>query len=153
MDGPGLIKKGYDRFFNGLFEIPRTFRFGQVIVCKPELIEELKNTRSAVASPEPWIDQVRILCFPTQVECCLETKGSEKLLQISHVMPGYFPAGGGWPAIAKTTPGVIRGTVHKHLDRYVPAMSEATLTQLRALEFNESGGKPPSLSLAIYLLI
>lgn len=69
-------------------------------------------------------------------------------------MPGYFPAGGGWPAIAKTTPGVIRGTVHKHLDRYVPAMSEAILTQLRALEFNESGGKlPPSLLLVKYLLI
>lgn len=59
VEGPGLIKRGYDRFFDGLFEIPRTFRFGQVIVCNPELIEELKNTGSAVASPEPWIDQVR----------------------------------------------------------------------------------------------
>ncbi|CAI7570728.1 unnamed protein product [Penicillium manginii] len=59
VDGPGLIKRGYDRFFDGLFEIPRTFRFGQVIICKPELIDELKNTGSAVASPEPWIDQVR----------------------------------------------------------------------------------------------
>lgn len=58
VDGPGLIRQGYARFSDGLFEIPRTFRFGQVILCKPELIEELKNTRSAVASPEPWIDQV-----------------------------------------------------------------------------------------------
>lgn len=57
-DGPELIKKGYSRFSDGLFEIPRTFRFGQIILCKPELIEELKNTRSTIASPEPWIDQV-----------------------------------------------------------------------------------------------
>lgn len=56
--GPGLIQEGYARFADGLFEIPRTFRFGQVILCKPELIEELRITRSAVASPEPWIDQV-----------------------------------------------------------------------------------------------
>lgn len=58
VDGPGLIREGYARFAEGLFEIPRTFRFGQVILCQPKLIEELKNTRSAVASPEPWIDQV-----------------------------------------------------------------------------------------------
>jgi hypothetical protein len=61
VNGPALIRDGYARFSNGLFEIPRTFRFGQVILCKPELIEELKNTRSAVASPEPWIDQVRVI--------------------------------------------------------------------------------------------
>ncbi|CAI7570738.1 unnamed protein product [Penicillium manginii] len=53
-------------------------------------------------------------------------------------MPGYFPPGGGWPAVAKTTPGVIRGTVHKHLDRYIPSMNEAIQTQLRALSFDES---------------
>lgn len=58
IDGPGLIKSGYARFSNSLFEIPRTFRFGQIILCSPKLIEELKNTRSAVASPEPWIEQV-----------------------------------------------------------------------------------------------
>lgn len=54
-------------------------------------------------------------------------------------MPGYFPKGGGWPAIAKTTPGVIRGTVYKHLNRYVPSMNEAILSQLRAFEYNDSG--------------
>ncbi|KAJ5103347.1 hypothetical protein N7532_003876 [Penicillium argentinense] len=118
VDGPGFIKIGYDRFIDGLFEVPRTFRFGQVIICKPSLIQELKNTRSAVASSEPWIEQ---------------------LLQISHTMPGYFPAGKEWPAIAKTTPGVIRGTVHKHLDRYVPTMNEAILTQIRALKFTTHG--------------
>jgi hypothetical protein len=59
VNGPALVKGGYDRFPDGLFEIPRTFRFGQVIQCKPELIEELKNTWSVVASPESWIDQVR----------------------------------------------------------------------------------------------
>ncbi|KAJ5389974.1 Cytochrome P450 [Penicillium cataractarum] len=114
VNGPALIKDGYARFSNGLFEIPRTFRFGQVILCKPELIEELKNTRSAVASPEPWIDQ---------------------LLQISHVMPGYFPKEKGWPAIAKTTPGLIRSTAHKQLDRYIPHMNEAISSQLGALKF------------------
>ncbi|KAJ5601449.1 Cytochrome P450 [Penicillium lagena] len=114
IDGPGLIKSGYARFSNSLFEIPRTFRFGQIILCSPKLIEELQNTRSAVASPEPWIDQ---------------------LLQISHVMPGYFPKGGGWPAIAKTTPGLIRGMVYKQLDRYMPSMDEAILSQFRTLEF------------------
>ncbi|KAJ5156159.1 Cytochrome P450 [Penicillium capsulatum] len=113
VDGPALIKEAYARFSNGLFEIPRTFRPGQVILCNPQLIEELRTTRSTVASPEPWIDQ---------------------LLQISHVMPGYFPKGGGWPAIAKTTPGVIRGTVHKQLDRYVPSMNDAILTQLHTLD-------------------
>ncbi|KAJ6092660.1 Cytochrome P450 [Penicillium sp. IBT 16267x] len=112
IDGPGLIKEGYALFSDGLFEIPRTFRPGQVILCKPELIEELKNACRTVASPEPWIDQ---------------------LLQISHVMPGYFPEGGGWPAIAKTTPGVIRGTVYKQLDRYIPSMNEAVLSQLGKL--------------------
>lgn len=55
-------------------------------------------------------------------------------------MPGYFPSGG-WPSIAKTTPGIIRGTVHKHLDRYVPAMNEAIHNQLRTLSLNESDGK------------
>ncbi|KAJ6131482.1 Cytochrome P450, partial [Penicillium sp. IBT 18751x] len=112
--GPDLIKRGYSRFSNGLFEIPRTFRFGQIILCKPELIEELKNSRSTVASPEPWIDQ---------------------LLQISHVMPGFFPRGGGWPAIARTTPGLIRGTVYKHLNQYEPSMNDAILSQLDVLEF------------------
>ena len=55
-------------------------------------------------------------------------------------MPGYFPSGG-WPSIAKTTPGIIRGTVHRHLDRYVPAMNEAIHNQLRTLSFDESNGK------------
>ncbi|KAJ5735491.1 Cytochrome P450, partial [Penicillium malachiteum] len=118
INGPDLIKRGYAQFSDGLglFEIPRTFRPGQVIICKPELIEELKHTRSTVASPEPWIDQ---------------------LLQISHVMPGYFPKGGGWPAIAKTTPGVIRGTVYRHLNRYVPFMNEAILSQFQKLEWQD----------------
>lgn len=55
-------------------------------------------------------------------------------------MPGYFPKGGGWPAIAKTTPGVIRGTVHKQLDRYLPSMNEAILSQFGMLEFTGDGG-------------
>lgn len=54
-------------------------------------------------------------------------------------MPGYFPKGRGWPSIAKTTPGVIRGTVHKHLDRYMPSMQEAVLSQLRTLDFKDEG--------------
>jgi hypothetical protein len=54
-------------------------------------------------------------------------------------MPGYFPKGGGWPAIAKTTPGVIRGTVYKHLDQYVPSMNDAILSQMRTLEFKDGG--------------
>ncbi|KAJ5709248.1 hypothetical protein N7493_010582 [Penicillium malachiteum] len=118
INGPDLIKRGYAQFSDGLglFEIPRTFRPGQVIICKPELIEELKHTSSTVASPEPWIDQ---------------------LLQISHVMPGYFPKGGGWPAIAKTTPGVIRGTVYRHLNRYVPSMNEAILSQFQKLDWKD----------------
>ncbi|KAJ5523246.1 Cytochrome P450 [Penicillium frequentans] len=114
IDGPGLIKEGYALYSDGLFEIPRTFRPGQVILCKPELIEELKNACRTVVSPEPWIDQ---------------------LLQISHVMPSYFPKGGGWPAIAKTTPGLIRGTVYKQLDRYIPSMNEAVFSQFGTLEF------------------
>lgn len=61
VDGPGLIRDAYGRFSDGLFEIPRTLRFGLVVLCKPELIEELKNTCGAIASPEPWIDQVD--CF------------------------------------------------------------------------------------------
>jgi hypothetical protein len=58
VNGPSLIKKGHEKFPNGLFEIPRTFRFGQVVLCKLELIEELKSLRSTAVSPEPWIDQV-----------------------------------------------------------------------------------------------
>ncbi|OQE07414.1 hypothetical protein PENVUL_c013G00897 [Penicillium vulpinum] len=116
VDGPGIIKKGYEQFKNGLFEIPRTFRFGQVILCQPELIEELRNTQSTLVSPEPWIDQ---------------------LLQISHVMPGYFPAGMGWPKIAKTTPGLIRATVYKHLHRYMPSINQAIISQLQTLEFKD----------------
>ena len=58
VDGPGFIQEGCVSSPDGLFEIPRTFRFGQVILCKPELIEDLKHARNAVASPEPWIDQV-----------------------------------------------------------------------------------------------
>lgn len=54
-------------------------------------------------------------------------------------MPGYFPKGGGWPAIAKTTPGVIRGTVYKQLDRYIPSMNEAVLSQFGTLEFKGGG--------------
>ncbi|KAJ5287680.1 Cytochrome P450 [Penicillium angulare] len=116
INGPDLIRQGYSRFSDGLFEIPRTFRPGQVILCKPELIEELRNSWSSVASPEPWIDQ---------------------LLQISHVMPGYFPKGGGWPAIAKTTPGVIRGTVYKQLERYVPSMNDAIISQLQKVNLED----------------
>ncbi|KAJ6138046.1 Cytochrome P450 [Penicillium samsonianum] len=111
-----MIKKGYEQFANGLFEIPRTFRFGQVILCQPELIEELRNTRSTLVSPEPWIDQ---------------------LLQVSHVMPGYFPKGMGWPKIAKTTPGLIRVMVYKHLHRYMPAMNQAIISQLQTLGFKD----------------
>lgn len=54
-------------------------------------------------------------------------------------MPGYFPKEGGWPAIAKTTPGIIRGTVHKHLDRYVPSMNKAILAQLQELGLKDNG--------------
>lgn len=54
-------------------------------------------------------------------------------------MPGYFPKGGGWPAIAKTTPGVIRGTVYKQLDRYMPSMDQAILSQFHTLQFNDDG--------------
>lgn len=54
-------------------------------------------------------------------------------------MPGYFPKGGGWPAIAKTTPGVIRGTMHKNLDQYVPSMNGVILSQLQALQFKDDG--------------
>jgi hypothetical protein len=64
-------------------------------------------------------------------------------------MPGYFPKGGGWPAIAKTTPGVIRGTVYKHLDQYVPSMNDAILSQLRTLEFKD-GGKSLSLWILVF---
>jgi hypothetical protein len=63
----------------------------------------------------------------------------EQLLQISHVMPGYFPRDGGWPKIAKTTPGVIRATVYKHLDQYMPSMNEAILAQLRTLDLKFGG--------------
>lgn len=66
-----------------------------------------------------------------------------QLLQISHVMPGYFPKGSGWPSIAKTTPGVIRSTVYKHLDRYVPFMNDAILTQLHTLDFDGRNGECP----------
>ncbi|KAJ5944499.1 Cytochrome P450 [Penicillium verrucosum] len=116
LDGPSLIKKGYEQFANGLFEIPRTFRFGQVILCQSELIEELRSKRSTLVSPEPWVDQ---------------------LLQVSHVMPGYFPKGRGWPKIAKTTPGLIRATVYKHLHRYMPAMNQAIISQLQTLDFKD----------------
>lgn len=54
-------------------------------------------------------------------------------------MPGYFPKGKGWPAIAKTTPGLIRGTAHKQLDRYIPHMNEAISSQLGALKFTDGG--------------
>ncbi|KAJ5327129.1 Cytochrome P450 [Penicillium brevicompactum] len=116
VDGPRLIKKGYTRFKDGLFEIPRTFRFGQVVLCSTELIEELRNIRGNLVSPEPWIDQ---------------------LLQISHVMPGYFPTEAGWPKVAKTTPGLIRGTVYKNLDRYIPSINETILSRLKLLEFKD----------------
>jgi hypothetical protein len=62
-----------------------------------------------------------------------------QLLQISHVMPGYFPTGMGWPRIAKTTPGVIRATVYKNLHRYMPSMNQAILAQLRTLDFKNGG--------------
>ncbi|KAJ5773489.1 Cytochrome P450 [Penicillium paradoxum] len=114
VDGPAIIKRGYEQFTNGLFEIPRTFRFGQVILCQPKLIEELKNKRNSLVSPEPWVDQ---------------------LLQVSHVMPGYFPKGG-WPKIAKTTPGVIRATVSKNLHRYMPSMNQAIVSHLKTLDFS-----------------
>lgn len=54
-------------------------------------------------------------------------------------MPGYFPKGGGWPAIAKTTPGLIRGTVSKNLELYVPSMNKAILAQLQMLNLNKGG--------------
>lgn len=54
-------------------------------------------------------------------------------------MPGYFPKEGGWPAIARTTPGLIRGTVYKHLDQYESSMNDAILSQLRTLEFRDGG--------------
>lgn len=54
-------------------------------------------------------------------------------------MPGYFPKGGGWPAIAKTTPGVIRGTVHKQLDCYIPHINQAICAQLGAMQFVNEG--------------
>lgn len=54
-------------------------------------------------------------------------------------MAGYFPKGGGWLAIAKTTPGLIRGTAYKQLDRYIPPMSEVIFSQLGALRFTDGG--------------
>lgn len=62
-----------------------------------------------------------------------------QLLQVSHVMPGYFPKGMGWPKIAKTTPGLIRVMVYKHLHRYMPAMNQAIISQLQTLGFKEGG--------------
>ncbi|CAG8336124.1 unnamed protein product [Penicillium salamii] len=118
VNGPRVIQRGCFQVKDGLFEIPRTFRFGQVVLCSADLVEELKNTRSNLASPEPWIDQ---------------------LLQISHVMPGYFPGGVGWPKVAKTTPGLIRGTVHKNLDRYLPSINETILAQLNLLDTKNGG--------------
>ncbi|KAJ5130342.1 Cytochrome P450 [Penicillium bovifimosum] len=102
VDGPGIIKKGYEQFTNGLFEIPRTFRFGQVILCQQDLIEELKNKRT-----------------PSNLAC------------YAWILPPEM----GWPKIAKTTPGVIRNTVHKKLHRYMPSMNQAILAQLKTLDF------------------
>lgn len=135
MDGPSIIKKGYEQFANGLFEIPRTFRFGQVILCQPELIEELRNKRSTLVSPEPWIDQVGL---PGGFSMFRLTNIIQ-LLQVSHVMPGYFPKEMGWPKIAKITPGLIRATVYKHLHRYMPAMNQAIISQLQTLDFRNGG--------------
>jgi hypothetical protein len=59
-------------------------------------------------------------------------------------MPGYFPKDMGWPKVAKTTPGVIRSTVYRNLDRYMPSMSEAIVSQLKLLDFT-NGGKEPSI--------
>lgn len=118
-------------------------------MCKPELTEELKNTRSAIASPEPWIDQVGCFLLHLTGYNVLELSHGkiEQLLQISHVMPGYFPKGGGWPAIAKTTAGVIRGAVHKQLDRYISHINEAICVQLSAMQFvNEGGSRHPCLN-------
>ncbi|KGO40364.1 Cytochrome P450, E-class, group I [Penicillium expansum] len=52
-------------------------------------------------------------------------------------MPGYFPKGMGWPKIAKTTPGLIRATVYKHLHRYMPAMNQAIISHLQTLDFKD----------------
>ncbi|KAJ5879143.1 hypothetical protein N7455_002608 [Penicillium solitum] len=52
-------------------------------------------------------------------------------------MPGYFPKERGWPKIAKTTPGLIRATVYKHLHRYMPAMNHAIISQLQTLDFKD----------------
>ena len=54
-------------------------------------------------------------------------------------MPGYFPQGGDWPTVAMTTPGIIRGTVQKQLDRYMPSMNEAVVSQLSTLKFQDGG--------------
>lgn len=76
-----MIKKGYEQFANGLFEIPRTFRFGQVVLCQPELIEELKNKQNNLVSPEPWIDQVEHspLLTTANVICYLKANHNLKL--------------------------------------------------------------------------
>jgi hypothetical protein len=131
-----MIKKGYEQFASGLFEIPRTFRFGQVILCQPELIEELRNKPSTLVSPEPWIDQVGL---SVGVFYVYRLTNILQLLQVSHVMPGYFPKGMGWPKIAKTTPGLIRATVYKHLHRYMPSMNQAIISQLQTLDFKDGG--------------
>ncbi|OQE30129.1 hypothetical protein PENFLA_c003G01276 [Penicillium flavigenum] len=52
-------------------------------------------------------------------------------------MPGYFPKGMGWPKIAKTTPGLIRATVYKHLHRYMPSINQAIISQLQTLDFKD----------------
>jgi hypothetical protein len=69
-------------------------------------------------------------------------------------MPGYFPKDGGWPAIAKTTPGVIRGTVYKQLERYIPSINEAVVEQVGKLELVGDGEFPLFLSLweALFLM-
>lgn len=54
-------------------------------------------------------------------------------------MPGYFPTAAGWPKVAKTTPGLIRGTVYKNLNRYIPSINETILSQLKLLEFRDGG--------------
>jgi hypothetical protein len=148
MDGPGIIKKGYNQFKDSLFEIPRTFRFGQVVLCAPELIEELKNKKSTLVSPEPWIDQVDL---SATIYVSWLMKRFPQLLQISHVMPGYFPADMGWPKIAKTTPGMIRGTVYKNLDRYIPSINEAIISQLKLLEFKDGGKACKALPFSLHI--
>ncbi|KAF7365863.1 hypothetical protein MVEN_00460800 [Mycena venus] len=58
LDAPNIIQEGYNRYPEGIFRVPRLYRW-EYIVCGPKLVKEVGNTPENVLSFYAGVEEVR----------------------------------------------------------------------------------------------